>query len=207
MSYWRLNLRSMTNGLPKHWSISLIWSLITNNTLVPPVPPTKGLPITMYPRAGVPSLPSFCPWVTGYNTSHSEHPSDVLLIATAPTLAQLVFIVSLGLLLLSPQTCDLQLCLLDGFRVIFMNLPVLSLLHLYLHAHSAYWSGLSAWDLILPCSVWGPAVWAWFHFCPPHRPCLHLTTFELISHISGLCTWGSQFFPLHTISIFGSSSW
>lgn len=121
MSYWRLNLRSMTNGLPKHWSISLIWSLITNNTLVPPVPPTKGLPITMYPRAGVPSLPSFCPWVTGYNTSHSEHPSDVLLIATAPTLAQHVFIVSLGLLLLSPQTCDLPLCLLDGFRAIFMN--------------------------------------------------------------------------------------
>lgn len=85
------------------------------------MPPTKGLSITMYPRAGVPSLPSFCPWVTGYNTSHSEHPSDVLLIATAPTLAQLVFIVSLGLLLLSPQTCDLPLCLLDGFRAIFMN--------------------------------------------------------------------------------------
>lgn len=91
MSYWLLNLCSMTNGLPKHWSLLLIWFLITNNnTLVHPVPPTKGLPITMYPRAGVLSLPSLCPWVAGYNTSHSEHPLDVLLIATTPTLAQLV---------------------------------------------------------------------------------------------------------------------
>lgn len=153
MSYWLLNLCSMTNGLPKHWSISLIWLLITNNTLVPPVPPTKGLPINMYPRAWVPSLPSLCPWVTGYNTSHSEHPLDVLLIATTLTLPQLVFIVSLGLLVVSPQTSDLQLCLLDGFRAIFMNLPVRSLLHLYLHAHSAYGSGPSALDLTLPCSI------------------------------------------------------
>lgn len=147
MSYWLLNLCSMTDGLPKRWSLLLIWLLITNNTLVPPVPPTKGLQIQMYPRAGVPSLPSFCPWVTDCNTSHSKYFLDVLLIAT---LAQLVFIVSLGLLLLSPQTSNLRLCLLDGFRAVFINLPIISLRHLYA---SAYWSGLSALDLILSCSV------------------------------------------------------
>lgn len=155
MSYWLLNLCTMTNGLPKHWSLLLIWFLITNNnTLVHLCLQlrgcqslcTLGLGFLLYllyvpgSQATTPHILSI-PWMCS------------LLLPLLPWLNLSSLFLSLRLLLLSSQTSDLQLSLLDGFRAIFINLPVISLLHLYLHAHSAYWSGLSMLDLILSYSV------------------------------------------------------
>lgn len=205
MSYWLLNLCSMTNGLPKHWSLLLIWFLITNNnTLVHLCLQLRGCQSLCTLRLG---FLLYLLYVSGYNTSHSEHPLDVLLIATTPTLAQLVFIVSLTQVIVvvltdfRPSARPLGWIqsylykLARHFTTPFVSTCPLCILIRSFNVRSHF-----IVQCLRPCSV---SLIPLLSPSPSLPASNHLWTYF---SVSGLCTWGSQFFPPHAINIFCSSS-